>query len=290
MENVQTGQVAEILSKYDPKKPSAAADELRSLWLQVDPKSIEVIKASLREQQETIGIPVPVLKSIGKEISKAAKGQVDDYLPLVQLLWDEYGREGRVVATIPMGAMELANPEKMVPLLRDMCRTCLTWEDADRLAMDALEPVVRKKPAEWLHAPASWLEDENRWVRRAAVIVLGRLPLKHPDYARECLSLIERLLYDEDEQVKKAVSFAIRLVERADIAPVHELLSQHVPPENPAAAWVLCDVIRSMAKSYLAEFVDLLPLYLEWDAAEGTTAQERRSIQSAVKTLTKAND
>jgi hypothetical protein len=117
------------------------------------------------------------------------------------------------------------------------------------------------------------------------VIVLGRLPLKRPDYARQCLGLIERLLYDDDEDVEKAVSFAIRLVARAEIDPVRDLLTQHIPPENPAATWVLCDVIRSMAKIYLPDFVDLLPLYEEWSVAESLTSKERRSIQSAIKTL-----
>jgi 3-methyladenine DNA glycosylase AlkD len=283
MKDKQAEQLAEILMKYDPEKPKIAADELRNLWLQYDPKSIEVIKAALREQQETIGIPVPILKSIGKEISKVAYQQVDDFLPLIQLLWDKYGREGRVVATIPMGAMELTYPEKVVPLLKEMCRTCLTWEDVDRLAMDALEPIVRKKPEEWLSATESWLDDENKWVRRASVIVIGRLPLKRPDYARRCLGLIGQLLNDEDEDVKKAVT-------RGEIGPVHEFLTQYVPPENPAATWVLCDVVRSMAKIYLSEFVDLLPLYEEWNAAESLTSKERSSIQSAIKTLKKANE
>jgi hypothetical protein len=42
------------------------------------------------------------------------------------------------------------NPERIVPLLKTMCRQCVSWEDADRLAMDALEPVVRKGPDQWL--------------------------------------------------------------------------------------------------------------------------------------------
>jgi hypothetical protein len=113
MEDKLATQLTETLLKYDPEKPKITADELRNLWLQYDPKSIEVIKAALRDQQETIGTPVPILKITGKEISKVARNQVDDYLPLIQLLWEEYGREGRAVATIPMGAMELTYPEKL---------------------------------------------------------------------------------------------------------------------------------------------------------------------------------
>ena len=283
-----TQQLAAILSDYDSAAPRATADDLRDLWLQFDPKSMNVIKAELREQQETTGIPVPVLKSIGDGVAKAARKRPDDLLPLAQLLWNEYGREGRVVATVPLGAIELADPEKVVPLLKDMSRTCLTWEDADRLAMYALEPVVRKEPDEWLSAVEPWLVDENVWTRRAGVIVVGRLPMKQPGYAAHCLILLERLLHDDDVDVRKAVSFAIRLVAVADVGPVRDFLARNVPAGDPAATWVLCDAIRSMAKKYLPQLVDLLPLYEEWSADEALSAKERRSIDSAVSTLRKA--
>jgi 3-methyladenine DNA glycosylase AlkD len=264
------------------------ADDLRALWLQYEPKSIEGIKVELRKQQETIGIPIPVLKSIGRSIGKVARKQVEDFLPLVQLLWHEYGREGRVVSLIPLGAMELVNPERIVPVLRELCRTCLTWEDADRLAMDALEPIVRKNPESWLSELEPWLEDENKWVRRASVTVVGRLPMKKPEYATHALELIERLLYDKEMDVKKAVSFAIRLVARGSIPPVRDFLSRHVPPEDPAATWVLCDAVRSMTKKYLPELLEVLPLYEAWGSEPSLTAQERRSVDSAVKILQQA--
>lgn len=290
MKEKLTGELAEILPNYDSTLPGATADKLRDLWLQFDPKSIEVIKAKLREQQETIGIPVPVLRSIGKAIGIEARRRVDEFLPLAQLLWDEYGREGRVVAAIPLGAMELINPGRVVPLLREMCRTCLTWEDADRLAMDALEPIVRKKPEEWLDAVEPWLEDENKWVRRAGVTVVGRLPMKHPEYAAQCLVLIERLLHDDEDDVKKAVSFAIRLVARGNIRPVREFLSGRVPAKDPAAIWVLSDVIRSMTKDYLPQFLELLPLYERWAADQSLNVRERRSVDSAIRTLKQAKE
>ncbi len=280
-------QLETILREYDPALPEKTAEQLRELWLQFEPKSVAGIKAELRAKQETVGIPVPVLQAIGKGISKAAGKKAEVFLPLAQLLWDAYGREGRVVAAYPLGTIELANPEKIVPLLRQMCRTCLTWEDADRLAMYAIEPVVRQKPDEWLAALEPWLEDENKWVRRAGVTVIGRLPMKHPAYTEPCLQLAARLLHDEEVDVKKAVSFAIRLVARGEIGPVRDFLAQHVPAKDPAAIWVLCDVIRSMTNNYLPAFVELLPLYEEWGADSSLSAQDRRSVESAIKTLKK---
>ena len=281
-------QVHSILETYDPESPKLTADSLRTFWMSFEPKSIEGIKADLREKQETIGIPVPVLKAMGKAVSKPAKKNVRDFLPLTRLLWDEYGREGRVVAAIALGAMELVEPSRIVILLKNLCRTCITWEDADRLAMDALEPIVRKEPEDWIGAIEPWLSDENKWVRRAGVTVLARLPMKHSYLTERCLELIEPLLNDEEVDVRKAVSFAIRLSVRGELKPVKEFLQRNVPPQDPTSTWVLCDAIRSMTKKFLPEFTSLLPRYQAWAESASLSPKERRSVESAVRILQNA--
>jgi 3-methyladenine DNA glycosylase AlkD len=278
-------QVSSIIAAFDPPAPRATADSLRDLWLQFEPKSTGFVKAEQLAQQETVGTPVAVLKAIGKEIGKVARKRVDDFVPLAQLLWDEYGREGRIVAVHLLGPMELANPDKIMPLVLELCRTCLTWEDADQLAMNALEPIVRKKPEQWLSTMEPWLADDNKWVRRAGVTVVGRLPMKHPLYTTHCLELTERLLFDEEQDVKRAVSFAIRLAARGEVEPTRDFLARHVPPENRAATWVLCDAIRSMAKKLLPEFASLLSLYEQWIADPTLNPKDRRSVESAIKLL-----
>ena len=159
-------KIQAILAGYEPNQPEITASSLRTYWLTFEPKSIDGIKAEQRQKQETIGIPVPVLQAIGKGIAKAAKKSVADYIPLACLLWNAYGREGRVVTVYPLGAMELVNPEVLVPIINDLCRSCITWEDADQLSIRALEPIVRKDPENWLPMLEPWLVDENKWVRR----------------------------------------------------------------------------------------------------------------------------
>lgn len=280
-------QVSEIVETYDPAAPSLTADRLRVLWLQFEPKSVAGIKAELRAQQETAGTPVPVLRAIGKTIGKQACKQVAAYVPLARTLWETYGREGRAIALIFLGPMELAAPGTVVDLLLELCPSCVTWEDADRLAMDALEPIVRKQPALWLDRIAPWLSHENKWVRRAGVTVVGRLPMKRPEYTAQCLALAETLLLDPETDVKKAVSFAIRLCARGDLDLVSDLLARHVPPSDPAATWVLCDVIRSMAKKLLPDLVPLRSQYEAWAQDPDLNARDLRSVESAVKTLSR---
>jgi 3-methyladenine DNA glycosylase AlkD len=130
--------------------------------------------------------------------------------------------------------------------------------------------------------------DENKWVRRSGVTAVGRLTMKHPAYTAQCLKLTEQLLNDEEVDVKRAVSFAIRLSTRGEIAETRKFMEEQVPPSNPAATWVLCDVIRSMTKKFLPEFASLLPKYQQWATDPQLTSKDRRSIESAIKTLEKA--
>ncbi len=214
--------------------------------------------------------------------------QVDDYIPLARLLWEHYGREGRVVTVYPLGAMELVQPQVIVPILLELCRTCITWEDADQLSMRALEPIIRKDPVGWLPVLESWLVDGNKWVRRAGVTAVGRLTMVHPDCTARCLEMVLDIIFDDEMDVKRAVSFAIRLSVRGEVKETVKFLNQQVPPVNPAATWVLCDAVRSMTKKFLPELKSLQSNYSEWVADPGLTPKDRRSVESALKTLQKA--
>ncbi len=280
-------RVESMLADYAPTDPHVTADGLRDLWLQFEPesKSMAGIKAEQREAQETVGIPVEILRDIGQAVGRVARRRVDDFIPLARLLWEAYGREGRVVAVYPLGQMELVDPERILPLLMELCRGCVTWEDADQMAMRAVEPIVRRDPDRWLPAMGAWLDDENKWVQRTGVTVVGRLPMKHASCTARCLALIERLLPAEDADVRKAVSFAIRLAARGETAPVREFLVRQVPPEDPAATWVLCDAVRKMSKKLLPDFATLLPRYEAWAADPALGGRDRRSVESAVRAL-----
>jgi len=160
-----------------------------------------------------------------------------------------------------------------------------SWEDADRLAMDAVEPIVRKCPDKWLSEMATWLNDENKWIRRASITIIGRLPMQHSAYTSQCIESTERLLFDTDMDVRRAVSFAIRVCARADPKLACAFLKKQIPATNPAAVWVLCDVIRSMDRRIIAEFGSLLSRYKKWGAAPDVSSKDKRSIESAIKAL-----
>jgi 3-methyladenine DNA glycosylase AlkD len=279
-------RVQQMLGVYDAANPTLCAAQLREFWLTFDPnQGIQLVKAEQRAQYEATGTPVPVLKEIATQIVKATGKDVAYFLPFAQVLWDQYGREGRIVSLIIFGALELADPQRIVPLLKTMCRQCVSWEDADRLAMDALEPIVRKDPTTWFGELETWLTDESPWNRRAAITVIARLPMKQPAFVGRCIAACEILLNDAELDVKRAVSFALRICAKTAPVQVMTFLRDHIPPPDPAATWVLCDVIKSLDKKLLTQFAALRPLYEQWMAQPGMTAKDQRTIVSAIKLL-----
>jgi 3-methyladenine DNA glycosylase AlkD len=281
-------QSRRIVAAYDRLAAVDTASALEALWSQVPAKGggARLVKAEIRAELQAIGVPVPALSEIGQEIGKVARKRAGDFLPLARLLWDEYGREGRLVASTFLGPMELAAPDQVMPVVEEMARTCATWEDCDQLAMRALEPVVRKKPEEHLRTMEDWVGDANKWVRRAGITVVARLPMKRPEYTTRCLQMVEPALGDEDQDVRRAVSFAIRMAARGEPAAVVAFIKEQAQRTDAASIWVLCDAMRSMTKKSLPLFKELLPVYENWLAVVDPRSQ--RSVASAIDVLRSA--
>ena len=283
----------QILIRYDAQQPAATADSLREAWLGAAPQAAPELEPGQKQFLrnwgiaepgfEAVGTPVPVLTAIGQEIGRLARKRVSDFLPLARLLWEEYGREGRIVAVVALGPMELADPEAIVPVIHELARTCVFWEDCDQLALKALEPILRKEPEPWLDRLGAWVTDENKWVRRAGLTAIGRLPMKHPATAARCVELVSPALGDPDADVKRALSFALRAIAREDVRPVKHFIRAQGQVKDAHRMWVLCDVIRSLARVLLPQFADLLPVYQGW--LESAEPKARRSIEGALRLL-----
>ncbi len=233
-----------------------------------------------------VGAPVPVLVAIGREVGRLARRRVGDFLSLAQLLWDEYGREGRIVAAVALGPMELADPQRVVPVLYHLAQTCVFWEDCDQLAIKAVDPVLRRDPDAWLDYFGSWVTDDNKWVRRAGLTAVGRLPMKRADYAARCVELLAPALGEPDIDVKRALSFGLRLTARGQVEPLEAFVLSRRHVTDADSLWVLCDVIRSMTPDLLPHFAGLLPVYQAW--LETADLKARRSVEGAIHVLEKA--
>jgi len=271
---------------FNPGGLAATAQSLRAIWLQAVRPAAPAMDRNWGigdPSFEAAGAPVPVLVAIGQEVGRLARRQVLAFLPLAQLLWDEYGREGRIVAAVALGPMELADPQRIVPVLYCLAQTCVFWEDCDQLAIKAVDPVLRRDPDAWLEHFGAWVTGDNKWVRRAGLTAIGRLPMKRAAYAARCVELLAPALGDPDIDVKRALSFGLRLTARGQVEPLKAFIAAQQQVTSADSLWVLCDVIRSMTPELLPQFADLLPVYRSW--LETADPKARRSVEGAIHTL-----
>jgi hypothetical protein len=111
--------------------------------------------------------------------------------------------------------------------------------------------------------------------------------MKHSQWTARCVELVAPALGDADTDVKRALSFALRTCARGDAGPVKDFVRANADRVDAGSLWVLCDVIRSLWRKLLPEFVDLLPVYEAW--LETAEPRARRSVQGAVRLLTGAS-
>lgn len=276
----------EILNDFDREQLGQIAEKLRTIWLMGETKSTNLVKKSQKESQEHAGIAHDILKAIGNEIGKNVKKDYVAFKQLSTLLWNKYGREGRLVSVYILEKLVLINPDEIFSLCNYLAKSCVSWEDSDNLVY-GIEPMVRKKPDIYLNVLKKWTIDENKWVKRVALTIIGRLPMKTPEYTKQCLEMVTPCLEENDLDIRRVNSFAIRLSARGNINAVYDYIKANISGSNGAKIWVFCDVIRSMTKSFLPQFKPLLPDYTAW-LESVNDSKSKKSLEAAIKTLKSA--
>ena len=275
-----------LIKDYTPDCVQKSADDIENLWLKSDNKrETRLVKAELQEKLHIAGVNLDILKAMGKTIGKQAKGNEADILPLARELWDNHQREGRIVSAYLLGAIVIALPEAVFALSFALAKSTVSWEDADNMIM-SIEPAVRKNPDVYFPWLDKWFVDPCKWVRRIAITITGRLAMKHKDYTGTCLEKILINIEDEDPDVRRATSFAIRLSTRGDLKEVITFLKKNAGGAGYGKIWVYADVIRSMTKKFLPDCKKLLPVYKGWQSGL-TEAKAIRSLDAAIKLLEK---
>jgi 3-methyladenine DNA glycosylase AlkD len=112
-----------------------------------------------------------------------------------------------------------------VPLLRHWIATGGWWDFTDEIASRRIGPLLRADPAALRPVLQAWSTDEDRWLRRAAVICqLASGPATDTALLTEA---IEANLHDPDFFLRKGIGWALRQHTRTDPAWVRAFVAAH---------------------------------------------------------------
>ena len=192
----------------------------------------------------TLGVSMPVLRWIARELRPVAKADHDAAHALAAALWASGVHEARILAGL-VEVPALVTPEQADAWVAEID----SWDVCDGLsALWASTPFAVRKVRDWAGR-------DEEFVKRSAFAVMCALTVhdkKMPDDVfLSFLELVEREASDERNFVKKAVNWALRQIGKRDAvlnAAAVEVATRLRDSGSRAARWVASDALRELQR------------------------------------------
>ena len=189
-----------------------------------DPALAPGQQAYMKSAMPFLGVRVPEARRLTRE---AARGitDADELRDTALELWRraEY-REERYAAQALMALRPLRGRLDLLDVHEEMIRTGAWWDHVDEVA-HRLADLLDAHPAELAVELRVWADDEDFWIRRAAIIAqLGRK--ERVDRAL-LTDAIEPNIADPEFFIRKAIGWALRDVARTDPHWVRAFVAAH---------------------------------------------------------------
>ncbi|MCE4027778.1 DNA alkylation repair protein [Microbacterium sp. Au-Mic1] len=204
---------------------SALATEIReALRTAADPALAPGQQAYMKSTMPFLGVRVPEARRLTRE---AARGitDVDELREAALDLWRAAEhREERYAAQALMALKPLRGRLDLLDVHEEMIRSGAWWDHVDEVA-HRLADLLDAHPEELSVELRVWADDEDLWIRRAAIIAqLGRA--QRVDRAL-LTDAIEPNIADPEFFIRKAIGWALREVARHDPDWVREFIDAH---------------------------------------------------------------
>lgn len=201
------------------------------------------------------GVRWPLIQAVAAQLrGPLEEGTSSSALWLAQRLATEPERELRLFGLEPLKRALPDDPERSWQLLRRLARSAGDWITVDTLA-ELYSLGILYEPMRWAEIEQLAYSD-SRWERRLVGSTIARMPFHLPRHRRselrrlDALTLIKSLLGDSDEQVQKALAWALREWAQVDPAGVGDLLRAETAAaeatDDGHRAWVLRDALSAL--------------------------------------------
>lgn len=212
-------------------------DILQELEKHKNPKNVAGMARFGINPKNTLGIPIPFLRTLAKKIGK-------DHT-LAQELWKTEIHEARILAAF-IDDIILVTEKQMDEWAGDFD----SWDVCDQACMNLFD----KTP--WAYEKAiEWSKDNREFVKRAGFALMAILAFhdKKTDDKKfdQFFSIIEHESTDERNYVKKAVNWALRQIGKRNTGCMKKATlcaNKLMKSDGKSARWIASDALREFAK------------------------------------------
>lgn len=202
------------------EKTAAASRQTVVEWVQGalmalrdEPRAVEMM-AYLKTEQPMLGIGEPARRPAFKEMTlRYPPKNGSEYRANVCALWEAGRRPGgyremQYAALWYAEHFEEHHDAAQFPLWRRLVVEGGWWDLVDRVATQLVSPIVKKHRAKSMVVMKRWIDDEDLWVRRAAILC----QVGHKEATDEAVlyDFCLRRAEEEDFFIRKAIGWALR--------------------------------------------------------------------------------
>lgn len=209
---------------------------IKKLKSQANPKNVAgMARFGIRPKTKVLGVAVPVLRKIAKEIGKNHV--------LAQQLWQSGIHEAKILASM-VEELNLVSGAQMDKWARDFD----SWDVCDQVCLNLFfnHPLAFKKCAQWS-------KSMEEFVRRAgfalmAVATFKNKQVKDSDFIK-FFPLIKKYAVDERNYVRKAVNWALRQIGKRNLKLNKEAIAlarEIAKIDSKSARWIAADALKEL--------------------------------------------
>ena len=163
------------------------------------------------------GVRVPQLRTMAKQLTKKYGDQEKDLDRFAQASWAQGSREHRLIAIFVLAGMKKLTPERGWELGVEFLPDVEDWETCDQMCHALLGQALAEDP-DYMDQLETWIDDDNFWVRRAALV--STVILRRAKYSEAVAEGLDQrtlrmsvvLLEDGEKYIRKAVDWTVREV------------------------------------------------------------------------------
>jgi 3-methyladenine DNA glycosylase AlkD len=201
--------------------------------------------------------PTPLLNSIGREMGKLLIKDDWGFKRLIEL-WKRGMRDERLIVISALGEMSKRNYENSKLFVLNILNDISDWEICDQLALRVVVNLAIRNPKEMLSLMHGWIKSPNKWIRRLAIATIPPYIRAKKAESKICLQLLNEAMKEEDRDVKKAVSWALREITKKDPESVYKFLQKWARVEDKNVRAVIKDGMKKLPEEKQEEIKSLL--------------------------------
>jgi 3-methyladenine DNA glycosylase AlkD len=196
----------------------------KALFALANPEKAGPMQAYMKTDMPFYGVQKQEREPIVRELLSAYPPADDEeYRAMVLALWHLPHREEKYLAlAVARGHRGFIMPESL-PLYRRLIVEGAWWDLVDEVATHLIRDLVVSNPGATWQAVDPWVDDDDMWLRRAAIICQVGAKA-HTDESR-LFDFCSRRAHEEEFFIRKAIGWALRDYARTNPSAVAEFVA-----------------------------------------------------------------